>query len=86
MGNLHYNRRKGGCREDDLAIGPTHNNLKLGKSDTFDFLVFTHYCDKSCRGNFKIGRKTKGKKFNVKVKEMNEWMKSVRNMVELKEW
>jgi RNA-directed DNA polymerase len=56
------------------------------KPDTFDFLGFTHYCDESRKGSFKVGRKTKGKKLNVKLKELNEWMKAVRNMVELKDW
>jgi RNA-directed DNA polymerase len=56
------------------------------KPDTFDFLGFTHYCDKSRNGNFKVGRKTKSRKFNEKLKEMNDWLRSVRNMVELKEW
>lgn len=54
--------------------------------DTFDFLGFTHYCDKSRKGNFKLGRKTKRKKFNVTLKEMNDWLRSVRNMVEIREW
>ena len=56
------------------------------KPNTFDFLGFTHYCDKSRKGNFKVGRKTRRKKLNAKLKEMNEWLKTVRNMVELKEW
>jgi len=63
------------------------NAERIGKKpDTFDFLGFTHYCDRSRKGNFKVGRRTRRKKFNVKLKEMNEWLKSVRNMVELKEW
>lgn len=56
------------------------------KPDAFDFLGFTHFCGKSRKGNFKVGRKTKRKKYNEKLKEMNGWLKSVRNMVELKEW
>jgi len=56
------------------------------KPDTFDFLGFTHFCDKTRKGNFKVGRRTKRKKFNAKLKEMNDWLKSIRNMVELKEW
>ena len=63
------------------------NAERIGKKpDTFDFLGLTHYCDRSRKGNFKVGRKTRRKKFNAKLKEMNEWLKAVRNMVELKEW
>jgi RNA-directed DNA polymerase len=63
------------------------NAEKAGrKPDTFDFLGFTHYCDKSRSGNFKVGRKTKKKKLNAKLKEMSEWFKSVRNRGKLKEW
>ena len=53
---------------------------------TFDFLGFTHYCDKTRKGKFKLGRKTASKKFRQKIKAMNFWMKKVRNLVELKEW
>lgn len=56
------------------------------RPDTFDFLGFTHYCDRSRKGKFKVGRKTRRKKFNAKLKEMNEWLKAVRSLVELKEW
>ena len=53
---------------------------------TFDFLGFTHYCDKTRKGKFKLGRKTSMKKFIQKVKAMNVWLKKVRNMTPLKEW
>jgi RNA-directed DNA polymerase len=53
---------------------------------TFDFLGFTHYCDKTRKGGFKLGRKTARKKFVQKTKELNQWLKNVRNVVELKEW
>ncbi|HAX94716.1 MAG TPA: group II intron reverse transcriptase/maturase [Bacteroidales bacterium] len=56
------------------------------KPDTLDFLGFTHFVDKTRKGNFKVGRKTRRKKFVMKLKEMNEWLKSVRNLVEIKEW
>ena len=45
---------------------------------TFNFLGFTHYCDRT--------RKTARKKFIQKMKEMNQWLKKARNLVELKEW
>ncbi len=56
------------------------------RCETFDFLGFTHFCDKTRRGKFKLGRKTSRKKFTQKMKDMNLWLKSIRNRVELKEW
>lgn len=56
------------------------------KPDTFDFLGFTHYCDKTRNGGFKVGVRTSRKKFRQKVKAMNAWLKSVRNLIKLKEW
>jgi RNA-directed DNA polymerase len=53
---------------------------------TFDFLGFTHFCDTTRRGGFKVGRKTSGKKFRQKVKAINHWLRSIRNYVPLKEW
>jgi RNA-directed DNA polymerase len=63
-------------------------NAKLQKrrANTFDFLGFTHYCDRSRKGNFKVGRKTSGKKFASKCREMNRWLKAIRNQVKTKEW
>ena len=53
---------------------------------TFDFLGFTHYCDKTRRGKFKLGRRTARKKLTQKLKEMNRWLKAVRNTAKLEEW
>lgn len=61
-------------------------NREGGKVATFDFLGFTHYCDKTRKGKFKLGRKTSPKKMNAKLKDMNLWLKSVRNATKLKEW
>ena len=60
-------------------------NVKDKKPDTFDFLGFTHFSDKTRKGNFKVGRKTRRKKFNASLKKMNGWLKSVRNAVKTKE-
>jgi len=57
-----------------------------GKIATFDFLGFTHYCDKTRRGKFKLGRKTAKSKFKQGMKAMNQWLKDVRNLVKLPEW
>jgi len=56
------------------------------KANTFNFLGFTHYCDMSRKGNFKVGRKTSPKKFRAKCKEMNHWLKTIRNCIKAKEW
>jgi RNA-directed DNA polymerase len=56
------------------------------KVATFDFLGFTHHCDKTRRGKFKLGRKTSGKRFRQKAKAMNDWLRRVRNQVTLAEW
>ncbi len=56
------------------------------KANTFDFLGFTHFCDKTRNGYFKVGRKTAMKKFRAKIKELNSWLKSIRNLVPTKEW
>jgi group II intron reverse transcriptase/maturase len=56
------------------------------RPNTFDFLGFTHYCGKTRRGKFKLGRRTSRKKFSAKCKELNNWLKSIRNFIETKEW
>jgi group II intron reverse transcriptase/maturase len=51
-----------------------------GKPETFDFLGFTHYCSKSHKtGNFRVKRKTAQKKYRMKLKEMNLWLKQYRH-------
>ena len=56
------------------------------KANTFDFLGITHYCDKTRRGYFKVGRKTSAKKFRAKVKDLNLWLKAIRNQVATNDW
>lgn len=63
------------------------NAKKKGKhAETFNFLGFTHYIGKSRRGYFKVCRKTERRKLTAKLKEMNIWLKSIRNQYEVKEW
>jgi len=70
-----------------------------GKPNTFTFLGFTHFCDKTLKGHFKVGRKTAMKKFRAKlansgceakfprkIKELNIWLKQIRNLLPTKEW
>ena len=55
---------------------------KTGKRpETFDFLGFTHYCDKTRKGFFKVKRRTSRVKFNHKLKEFNLWVKQNRSRV-----
>lgn len=53
---------------------------------TFNFLGFTHFCDRTLRGGFKLGRRTSRVKFTQKIKAMNLWLKGIRNQVKLLEW
>ena len=56
------------------------------RANTFDFLGFTHYCDRTRKGHFKVGRKTSAKKFRTKAKELNLWLKKIRNQVLTRDW
>lgn len=56
------------------------------RPNTFDFLGFTHFCDTSRRGRFMVGRKTSRKKFRMKCKEMNDYLRRIRNFKKAKEW
>ena len=56
------------------------------RPNTFDFLGFTHYCGKNRKGKFILFRKTSKKKFRIKCKEMNKWLKLIRNYRKTKEW
>jgi len=64
-----------------------HNSRNRGKRkpDTFDFLGFTHYCSKSRKGNFLMKAKTNRKRMKQKTKEMNQWLKEIRNRVKIKD-
>lgn len=54
--------------EDDLA--------KVGqRTETFDFLGFTHYCGKSKNGKFRVKRITSKKKMKSKLKNIKKWMR-----------
>lgn len=56
------------------------------RPNTFDFLGFTHYCERNRRGGFTLGRKTSGKKFSATLKAMAGWLRDSRNLFTLKEW
>ncbi len=86
-------------KENELELHPEKSrNISYGRfekgnakrqnrrANTFDFLGFTHYCEESRRGKFKVGRKTSRKKYTAKCKDMNAWLKAIRNQVKAKEW
>jgi len=56
------------------------------RPNTFDFLGFTHFCDRTLRGGFKLGRKTSKKKYSAKLREINLWLKGIRNLLGIKDW
>lgn len=53
----------------------TRERKGQGKPETFGFLGFTHYCNKSKKGYFKVKRKTSKKKFKEKLKKCKAWLK-----------
>jgi len=53
---------------------------------TFNFLGFTHFNDKTRTGKYKVGRTTDRKRFKTKIKEMNDWLKAIRNIAPVQEW
>jgi group II intron reverse transcriptase/maturase len=60
---------------------------KQGKKlPTFDFLGFTHYCTRTRRGYFRLGRKTAKEKLREGLKETNQWLRDIRNMKKQEEW
>jgi group II intron reverse transcriptase/maturase len=56
------------------------------KPNTFDFLGFTHFSDKTRKGGFKLGRKTSGKRLVSKCREITKWFKKIRNLMKMKDW
>ncbi|MCH8035485.1 MAG: group II intron reverse transcriptase/maturase, partial [Bacteroidetes bacterium] len=52
---------------------------------TFDFLGFTFYLGKSRKGYYVVKVKTNGKRFRTKLKKVNEWARSIRNKLPLKQ-
>jgi len=56
-----------------------------GKPETIEFLGFTHYCTKTRDGRFMVRIKTSRRKMNKAVKEMNKWLKNIRNLMKLRD-
>ena len=55
------------------------------QQESFDFLGFTFYIGKSSKGYVMPKCKTNGKRMRSKLKKVNQWARSMRNKVELKE-
>lgn len=47
--------------------------------ETFEFLGFTHYCDTSRTGKFRVKRKTSKKKLRASLIRCKEWLRQNRN-------
>jgi hypothetical protein len=62
------------------------NRKARKKSETFNFLGFTHYATKSRKGHFIVGHKTAKENLRRKLKTMKDWLKGVRNAAPHKVW
>ena len=51
-----------------------------GRPETFNFLGFTFYCDKSRNNKFMVKLKTDRKKFTDKLKKLSRWLYDHRTM------
>ncbi|MHB1459331.1 MAG: reverse transcriptase domain-containing protein, partial [Armatimonadota bacterium] len=90
--HLELNAEKTRLIEFGRFAAATRSKRGEGKPETFDFLGFTHICDKSRKGKFIVLRQTKRKKMQAKLKEIQielrrrlhdpvyevgQWLKSV---------
>jgi group II intron reverse transcriptase/maturase len=55
------------------------------RSDTFDFLGFTHYMTRSRKGGVRLGRKTIGKRYRSTLIAMNDKLRKLRNLLSFRE-
>lgn len=58
---------------------------KGNKQETFDFLGFTFYYGRSRKGFYLVKVKTNRKRFTRKLKNANEWARTIRNKIPLNE-
>jgi Group II intron, maturase-specific domain. len=56
------------------------------KTKSFNFLGFTHYMARSRYGRLIMGHKTSKISLGGKLKEIGEWLKTVRSRNRLKDW
>lgn len=82
-----------------LSVSPEKTKIvKIGKAawqrwrrtgekpESFNFLGFTHYCATSRNGSFSMRHKTSKENLVRKLKEIQEWVKNIRNLRKLREW
>lgn len=69
----------------ELEIEPSKTKLipfgrwmKPGEAETFTFLGFTHFLTHSRKGTVKLGRKTAGKKFRLKLQAASQKLRELR--------
>ena len=55
------------------------------KPGTFDFLGITHYCTRSRKGKFTLGRKTSRKKYQRSLVALNQWLRRNRDAMKQRE-
>lgn len=82
---LEVSIEKTGIKEFGRYAEQNSKNRGKNKTDTFDFLGFTHYCSKSRRGYFLMKAKTSKKRQTKALKEMNIWLKKTRNRIKVKQ-
>jgi RNA-directed DNA polymerase len=56
------------------------------KPEVFEFLGFTHYWGRSCKGNRVVKRKTSGKKLRKAIKRVYLWCRANRHMPVEEQW
>lgn len=61
------------------------NQRRSEAQETFDFLGFTFYFGKSQKGYFLVKVKTNGKRLRSKLKKVNEWARTIKNKMPLKQ-
>ena len=52
-----------------------HRRRGEGKPETFNFLGFTHSCDKTRKGKFIVLRQTERRRLRAKLKELKVWLR-----------
>lgn len=74
----HYER----CREEKL----NDNRNKCGKPETFDLLGFTHYWDKTRKGNWAVTRKTMKSRLARSIQRIRQWCRENRHKPVREQW
>jgi len=82
---LEVSIEKTGIKEFGRYAQQNSINRGKRKPETFDYLGFTHYCSKSSKGNFLMKVRTNAKRQRKALKEMNIWLKKIRNKYKAKQ-